>query len=83
MRSPIFWIENLASSSLTQTSSDAPSEDAVPAPRKMRDSYAQVMLPFASKPELLEKYVNASGGIRTGEFTRITNNNCAHADVQR
>lgn len=35
-------------------------------PRKMQDSYAQIVLSFASKPELLEQYVNASGGIRTG-----------------
>jgi acyl-coenzyme A thioesterase 9 len=66
-------MENLASSSSAQTSRDAPSEDVVLVPRKMHDSYAQVMLPFASQPELLEKYVNASGGIRTGEaFSLIT-----------
>ena len=67
MRSPILWIENLASSSPAQTSSNAPSEEVVLVPRKMHESYAEMMLPFASQPEFLEKYVNASGGIRTGE----------------
>ena len=71
MRSPVFWLENLASSSPTQTSFDAPPEDVVLVPRKMHDSYTQMMLPFASQPELLEKYVNASGGIRTGEVLSL------------
>ncbi|KAI0370883.1 Thioesterase/thiol ester dehydrase-isomerase [Pilatotrama ljubarskyi] len=35
-------------------------------PRRMHDSYCEIMLPFASNPELLENYTNASGGIRTG-----------------
>lgn len=74
MRSPVFWMENLASTrSAMKTSgaglqqNPAPEEEhAYLEPRKMHDSYAQVILPFASQPELLEKYVNASGGIRTG-----------------
>ncbi|KAL6308875.1 Thioesterase/thiol ester dehydrase-isomerase [Sparassis latifolia] len=32
----------------------------------MQDSYCQLLLPFASSPELLEQYTNAWGGIRTG-----------------
>ena len=36
------------------------------APRRMQDSYCEILLPFASSPELLENYTNASGGIRTG-----------------
>ncbi|KZT05215.1 Thioesterase/thiol ester dehydrase-isomerase [Laetiporus sulphureus 93-53] len=32
----------------------------------MHDSYCELSLPFASSPELLERYTNASGGIRTG-----------------
>ncbi|TFY55934.1 hypothetical protein EVJ58_g7937 [Rhodofomes roseus] len=32
----------------------------------MHDSYCELLLPFASSPELLEQYTNASGGIRTG-----------------
>ena len=35
-------------------------------PRRMQDSYCEIQLPFASSPELLENYTNASGGIRTG-----------------
>ena len=34
----------------------------------MHDSYTQIDLPFASQPELLEQYVNAWGGIRTGKL---------------
>ncbi|KAH7882156.1 thioesterase thiol ester dehydrase-isomerase [Phlebopus sp. FC_14] len=32
----------------------------------MHDTYSQITLPFASSPELLEQYTNASGGLRTG-----------------
>lgn len=35
-------------------------------PRKMHDSYCEIVLPFASSPEMLDAYTNASGGIRTG-----------------
>ena len=34
--------------------------------RHMHDSYCEIRLPFASSPELLDNYTNASGGIRTG-----------------
>jgi acyl-coenzyme A thioesterase 9 len=34
----------------------------------MHDSYCEVLLPFASSPQLLEQYMNASGGIRTGKI---------------
>ncbi|KAH9922303.1 Thioesterase/thiol ester dehydrase-isomerase [Epithele typhae] len=43
-----------------------PSNPGDPAPRRMQDSYCEIILPFASSPELLEKYTNATGGIRTG-----------------
>ncbi|KAI6146038.1 thioesterase thiol ester dehydrase-isomerase [Pisolithus tinctorius] len=32
----------------------------------MHDTYSQIVLPFASSPELFEQYTNASGGLRTG-----------------
>ncbi|KAF9219366.1 Thioesterase/thiol ester dehydrase-isomerase [Gyrodon lividus] len=32
----------------------------------MHDTYAQILLPFKSSPELLEQYTNAYGGLRTG-----------------
>ncbi|KAJ3894452.1 Thioesterase/thiol ester dehydrase-isomerase [Lentinula edodes] len=34
----------------------------------MHDSYTEFVLPIASNPNLLEEYVNASGGIRTGKL---------------
>ena len=34
----------------------------------MYDSYTQLVLPFASSPDLLEEYVNAWGGIRLGKL---------------
>ncbi|KAL5478680.1 hypothetical protein ACEPAI_1957 [Sanghuangporus weigelae] len=37
-------------------------------PRYMHDSYSQIDLPFASDRQLLEQYVNAWGGIRTGKL---------------
>ncbi|KAJ4001152.1 Thioesterase/thiol ester dehydrase-isomerase [Lentinula boryana] len=37
-------------------------------PRNMHDSYTQFILHFSSDPNLLEEYVNASGGIRTGKL---------------
>ncbi|KAJ3825325.1 Thioesterase/thiol ester dehydrase-isomerase [Lentinula raphanica] len=43
------------------TSKDLPS-------RNMHDSYTELILPFSSDPNLLEEYVNASGGIRTGKL---------------
>ncbi|KIY51616.1 Thioesterase/thiol ester dehydrase-isomerase [Fistulina hepatica ATCC 64428] len=32
----------------------------------MADSYSEIIVPFATRPHLLERYTNASGGIRTG-----------------
>jgi acyl-coenzyme A thioesterase 9 len=34
----------------------------------MNDSYCEILLPFASSPQLLEQYTNALGGIRTGKI---------------
>ncbi|KAF8525581.1 Thioesterase/thiol ester dehydrase-isomerase [Hysterangium stoloniferum] len=34
----------------------------------MHDSYSEMVLPFGSKPELLEQYINASGSIRVGKL---------------
>ncbi|TFK47256.1 Thioesterase/thiol ester dehydrase-isomerase [Heliocybe sulcata] len=34
----------------------------------MHESYCEQLLPFASNPQLLEQYTNASGGIRTGKL---------------
>ena len=74
------WAEALLLSSAPKPTADAPStessaEQAVQAqeeqkyltPRKMNDSYSELILPFGSDPQLLEQYTNASGGIRTGK----------------
>ncbi|EIN05854.1 Thioesterase/thiol ester dehydrase-isomerase [Punctularia strigosozonata HHB-11173 SS5] len=34
----------------------------------MHASYTDLILPFASEPDLLDRYTNASGGIRTGKL---------------
>ena len=39
--------------------------------RNMHDSYCELVLPFASSPEFLEQYTNASGGIRTGKIMEV------------
>ncbi|KAJ4481142.1 Thioesterase/thiol ester dehydrase-isomerase [Lentinula aciculospora] len=51
-----------SSRSVVDSSSDKPP------PRNMHDSYTEFVLPFASDPNLLEEYVNAAGGIRTGKL---------------
>lgn len=50
------------------TDRDASLPNSIPpdVPRNMHDSYCELLLPFASSPELLEQHTNASGGIRTG-----------------
>lgn len=68
MRSNGLWSEALA----MPDSPDAHPLELVPGaqstlvPRRMHDSYCEITLPFASNPQLLESYTNASGGIRTG-----------------
>lgn len=34
----------------------------------MHDSYSEILLPFARNPQLLDQYVNASGGLQTGKL---------------
>ncbi|KAI5117181.1 hypothetical protein M0805_008160 [Coniferiporia weirii] len=72
MRSSRPWSETLLNSS-PETAEEQPQTtpptniSELPA-RRMHDSYAQIELPFSSSPELLEQYVNAWGGIRTGKL---------------
>ncbi|OCH88958.1 Thioesterase/thiol ester dehydrase-isomerase [Obba rivulosa] len=70
IRSKILWSEALLRSSLPDASPTSSSTPAKPRdhlePRHMHDSYCELVLPFASSPEVLEQYTNASGGIRTG-----------------
>jgi acyl-coenzyme A thioesterase 9 len=70
VRSPILWSETLGLQLASRNSLSDPATRSSdpPPPRRMQDSYCQVDLPFASNPLLLEKYTNASGGIRTGKL---------------
>ncbi|KIJ60477.1 hypothetical protein HYDPIDRAFT_139201 [Hydnomerulius pinastri MD-312] len=62
------WSEALLTSSTP--SAPTPPPTSIPhtplPPRNMHDTYAQILLPFASSPQLFEQYTNASGGLRTG-----------------
>ncbi|EED81110.1 predicted protein [Postia placenta Mad-698-R] len=70
VRSRSLWSEALLRNNLPPSTTDpTTSSDARPTadtPRNMHESYCELVLPFASSPELLEQYINASGGIRTG-----------------
>ena len=74
MRSKGLWAETLSTLGMPYSASTAPSQELPSdasgtrelASRRMHDSYCEFLLPFASSPELLENYTNASGGIRTG-----------------
>lgn len=72
MRSKRPWSETLLDS---LRDASEPVREALPPQRpedlparNMHDSYSQIDLPFASSPSLLEQYVNAWGGIRTGKL---------------
>ena len=47
----------------------------------MTDSYTELVLPFGSSPELLEKYTNASGGIRTGKYVFLRDCTCRLSEL--
>ncbi|KAI0656279.1 Thioesterase/thiol ester dehydrase-isomerase [Cubamyces menziesii] len=68
VRSKGLWSEALAMPDAPDGKDLGPSPGAQNplVPRRMHDSYCEIRLPFASNPELLENYTNASGGIRTG-----------------
>lgn len=67
MKSPVPWRDTLQRSrSGSPEREDAPHHELTP--RTMEDSYCEHTLRFASSPELLEKYTNTSGGIRTGKL---------------
>lgn len=75
MRSKRPWSETLLNSLQDGVSSTTPSSESQPPQspaelpaRHMHDSYSQIDLPFVSSPPLLEQYVNAWGGIRTGKL---------------
>ncbi|KAI6001720.1 hypothetical protein EDC04DRAFT_2543862, partial [Pisolithus marmoratus] len=68
-RKPRPWSKALLSDATSSVSTSEipppPSQESMP-PRHMYDTYSQIVLPFASSPELFEQYTNASGGLRTG-----------------
>lgn len=71
MRTPMLWSEALLNAtSASKSSGDNPVEAPAPEktlpPRYMHDTYAEILLPFASSPKLFEQYTNAWGGLRTG-----------------
>ncbi|KAG1728865.1 Thioesterase/thiol ester dehydrase-isomerase [Suillus paluster] len=71
MRTSVLWSEALLNATSTSKSSeDRPVEPHAPEQplplRYMHDTYTEILLPFASSPELLEQYTNAWGGLRTG-----------------
>lgn len=72
LRTPVLWSEALLNATSTSKSSnedhpiEAPAPEQPLPPRYMHDTYAEILLPFASSPELLERYTNAWGGLRTG-----------------
>ncbi|THH16286.1 hypothetical protein EW146_g4324 [Bondarzewia mesenterica] len=70
VRGSTSWAEALLDASPNKDTSARPlrvaSESLIP--RSMHDSYTEIFLPFASSPDLLDLYTNASGGIRTGKL---------------
>lgn len=71
MRSPIPWSEALLNAA-PKSGEEAP-YSAPPdlSPRNMCDSYSELILPFGSSVEMLERYTNAHGGIRTGKLVGL------------
>lgn len=73
MRTPISWSEALlnAAPKLPRDTVEEAKAQATPhassIPRNMHDSYSELILPFGSSSQLIEEYINASGGIRHGK----------------
>lgn len=75
MRTPMLWSESILSSltphntlSSSQQEPVSPSSADVLPPRQMHESYSELVLPFSTSKDLLEGYINAAGGIRTGKL---------------
>ncbi|KAK2462511.1 hypothetical protein APHAL10511_005481 [Amanita phalloides] len=73
LRKPMRWAETLLlncspNRTGTATGTREKNEEPQSPPRKMNDSYSELILPFGSDPQLLEQYTNASGGIRMGKL---------------
>ena len=75
MRSNRPWTELLLDShhdqplpNLKSNEAHAPLDQNELPPRHMHDSYSQLEIPFSSSPEILDRYINSWGGIRTGKL---------------
>ncbi|KDR74111.1 hypothetical protein GALMADRAFT_250901 [Galerina marginata CBS 339.88] len=73
MRNPVLWSEALLHATGKHETHPAVETPKVPTkapltPRRMHDSYTELVLPFGTSSQLLEKYTNASGGIRFGKL---------------
>lgn len=73
MRDPALWSESVlklqdpSPSTAPSAAKKANQDEDHLEPRRMHDSYAEVLLPFGTSVETLERYINATGGIRTGK----------------
>lgn len=72
LRMPVLWAEALALASETKkhAKENVKVSQIDLTPRRMQDSYSELVLPFASSKDLVEQYTNAAGGIRTGKYVR-------------
>ncbi|KAF5375348.1 hypothetical protein D9615_008028 [Tricholomella constricta] len=73
LRTPILWSEALLNAERKTTGQPEEAEQTKPpqdplVPRHMYDSYSELILPFGSSTQLMEEYINASGGIRMGKL---------------
>ncbi|EJU01817.1 Thioesterase/thiol ester dehydrase-isomerase [Dacryopinax primogenitus] len=75
MRSPQPWLETLLPRRPPQTGQtegdktvESPKPKTELPPRRMHDSYVELVLPFLSQASLLEQYTNVAGGIRNGKL---------------
>ncbi|KAF8464814.1 HotDog domain-containing protein [Gautieria morchelliformis] len=67
------WSKTISSLSTSTPTATAPPSAATataypPPTRRMHESYTELILAFASEPDLLDQYTNASGGLRIGKL---------------
>ena len=71
VRSPRLWSESIHEASLKHPAALAAPNAPISLSlqdRRMHDSFSELTLPFSSSSELLEQYINANGGLRTGRL---------------
>ncbi|CAK5271779.1 unnamed protein product [Mycena citricolor] len=67
MRVPALWAESVLHAEDHTASATRPKRNDSLVPRRMHDSYCELVLPF-SDPTFLEGYTNVHGGIRMGKI---------------